>query len=172
MGCSGQAQGWVGFVLKAQHGRLLPNHTVLREARRNVASTGALQACAVGQIACGFAEGGWAAGPVKGASQLAGLSLTALLRQCKSLRQHGLVLFESLRQDFVARLAGRKHHIQNLKRGALFCQLLKQLGLGASRPRPWANDLQAALVNVHQNNAALVLRLGQQAPSQVGAQLL
>ena len=131
-----------------------------------------MQARAVSQVACGFAKGGWAAGPIEGPRQLTRLRLAALLRQGKGLRQHRLVLLEGLRQQLVARLVGREHHIQNLKRGALRCQLLEQLGLRLAWPWPRADVLQAALVDVDQNYAALVLRLGQQAPGQVGAELL
>jgi len=51
-------------------------------------------------------------------------------------------------------------------------KFLKQLSLRATRPGPGPDFFQAALVYVNQDDAALVLRLGQQAPSPVVTKFL
>ena len=158
-------------ALEADDGRLVADKAVAGDPRRDVAGVLGRERAEVRQKPGRRAKGRRARGPVERAGELADPGLAALLER-KHLRQHRPVLAHRAHQRLVILPGIGKDDVENLLAHPLRRELLDQPGLGGARPGPGAELAQAALVDVDNDQPALVAVVGCQAPDQVAGALL
>ncbi len=65
-----------------------------------------------------------------------------------------------------------KHHVIELQGSSLFVQGVHEVGLGLARPGPGTDPLEAGVVDVDHDDAALLGRLRAELPDQIRAALI
>ena len=122
----GQTECRVGLVGPTNDSRLVTNHTVGRNARRNVPGVTIRRTGSSRQLAlvCNKTlcrgKGRRASGPVQCPGWLP-IGWGTTLLQCKNLRQHRMVLLDRLQKQCVIGAGIWKHHVKYLLTGTGLC---------------------------------------------------